>query len=111
MSNRFFDDHPVLEPDDDDDDEPECRPVRTKEESEEYDQMCSRAQFAEDARMLRDCLIERIEGTRCEEAIEMITSTVVSTNEDGTVGIVLGIQNDTNHPARHIRVSITRGDD
>jgi hypothetical protein len=39
MSNRFFSDHPVLEPDDDDDDEPKRRPARTEEEQSIRDEI------------------------------------------------------------------------
>jgi hypothetical protein len=79
-------------------------------ENAAYERECARNQFASDARIVRDILIEAIEGTGDDSEVEMITSTVVSRNEDGTVVIVLGIQNSTAQPARHVKVSITRAD-
>jgi hypothetical protein len=77
-------------------------------EDAEYMRKCA---FPGDARIVRDLLIEKIEGTGEHAEVEMITSTVVSRHEDGAIDIVLGFQNSTRVPARRVKVSITRVDD
>ena len=73
-----------------------------------YMKACQTAQFASDARLVRDLLIEKIEGTGCNEEIEMITSTVVSKHEDGTIEILIGLESSSNGRARRVKVAITR---
>ena len=65
--------------------------------------------FAADARMLRDSIVQMIQGD-IDEPIYAVSRYIVTTEPDGRVELILGIRECTTDPHRYVRVRIERVD-